>query len=759
MKYIHKKSAAVLIALSLGSSVLPVQAATVAKPEVSAEAGSNRHYAGGFHAKPPGQSNKAAKKEKQSIPSKPQGVDSELNTDAPVSIQPLPAVDYGGNANDDVLKNIAATNPFIKILDGFEEIWSINQPLWRDGTALTQPGTSGNVANYGDGPSVYFDGYKNDASKVVANKKTFANEEIRDIATWKANIQYVEKVTQNRTDEEALAAYYDDQRDKIYSMIEAYGPLANTYADIVQPATSIVRSPEDMNKVLEETTVEDESQGMGQWKGSELSDSMDLVHLIRFRNPSSSNPSKYFYSSPRPYRMNSNGEVKEVVDENGLPVWETIGSGKRKTEAMPSGGKKETGERHYQQYETDVKVIPALEYVKRIAEDGRGKDGAFPSGHTSASYLSTFGFAYATPERYAEFLTRAAQMGENRIVAGMHSPLDVIGARIQSTAMTAYAYNLPENQEVLDKAYENAGEVFGEQAKSNGMSLYEYAHTVTEEYDFESAYDEEKWEDHEANKAFYRQKLTYGLPQTGAKGLKPVVPKGAEVLLETRQPYLTDQQRREVLYTTEIESGYPVIDESNGWGRIDLVTAADGYGAFLDNVTVDMDASKGRFNAHDWWRNDIAGPGMLTKQGTGTLTLMGDNRYTGGTLLQGGTLEAASANAFGTGDFYLENGTVLVNTERPLNINGNFIVEGGSLNMAMDKDGSQVNVDGLAYLEGGKLNLDLANYEIEKGKEKDIVLMTADKIKGKFDQVTAEGYKITVKYKDSQVLASIKAKK
>lgn len=79
--------------------------------------------------------------------------------------------------------------------------------------------------------------------------------------------------------------------------------------------------------------------------------------------------------------------------------------------------------------------------------------------------------------------------------------------------------------------------------------------------------------------------------------------------------------------------------------------------------------------------------------------------------------------------------------------------------MAMDKDGSQVNVDGLAYLEGGKLNLDLANYEIEKGKEKDIVLMTADKIKGKFDQVTAEGYKVTVKYKDGQVLASIKAKK
>ncbi|WP_267902832.1 phosphatase PAP2 family protein [Gracilibacillus salitolerans] len=690
-----------------------------------------------------------------SKPSKPQGTTEEINTVAPEVEQPLPAVDNGGNANDSLLKNVAETNPFINILDGFDQIWSMNQPDWRDGTALTIPGANGEVAKYGDGPTVYFDGYKNDKTKVVADKKTYANEEIRDPETWEANIKYVEEVTKNRTNEEALAAYYDDQRDKIYSMMEAYGPLANAYVEIVNPITSVVRSAEDMDKVLEESTVEDQAQGMGQWEGSALADTMDLVHLIRFRNPSSSNPSKYFFSSPRPYRMNSNGEVKEVVDENGLPVWATIGSGESTVEELPSGGKKETGERHYQQYETNVEVIPALEYVKRKAEDGRGKDGAFPSGHTSASYLSTFGFAYATPERYAEFLTRAAQMGENRIVTGMHSPLDVIGARIQATAMTAYAYNLSENQEVLDKAYQNAGEVFAELAASKEMSLYEYAHTVTEDYTFESAYDEEKWEDHEANKAFYREKLTYGLPQTGTKGLDPVVPKGAEVLLETRQPYLTDKQRREVLYTTEIESGYPVIDESNGWGRLDLVTASDGYGAFLSNVTVNMDASKGRFNAHDWWRNDITGSGMLTKQGTGTLTLTGNNSYSGGTLLQGGTLEATSETAFGEGDLYVENGTVLVNVDEPLNVNGNLTMEAGNLDIAVDNDKTQLNVDGLLYLDGGDLNLDLSNYEIDKAAN--ITLMTADKVKGKFDNVTADDYKVTVTYNNNSVVAHIKA--
>ncbi len=704
---------------------------------------------------PPVQSASQYSEEEHSKPAKPQGTTEEINTDAPEVGQPLPAVDNGSNANDPILKNIAGTNPFINILDGFDQVWSMNQPEWRDGTALTIPGANGEVAKYGDGPTVYFDGYKNDKKKVVADKKTYANEEIRDPETWEANIKYVEEVTKNRTNEEALAAYYDDQRDKVYSMMDAYGPLANAYVEIVNPITSVVRSAEDMDKVLEEATVEDQAQGMGQWEGSALEDAMDLVHLIRFRNPSSSNPSKYFFSSPRPYRMNANGEVKEIVDENGLPVWDTIGSGESTVEELPSGGKKETGERHYQQYETNVEVIPALEYVKRKAEDGRGKDGAFPSGHTSAAYLSTFGFAYATPERYAEFLTRAAQMGENRIVTGMHSPLDVIGARIQATAMTAYAYNLSENQEVLDKAYQNAGEVFGELAASKEMSLYEYAHTVTEDYTFESAYDEEKWEDHEANKAFYREKLTYGLPQTGTKGLAPVVPKGAEVLLETRQPYLTDKQRREVLYTTEIESGYPVIDESNGWGRLDLVTASDGYGAFLSNVTVNMDASKGRFNAHDWWRNDISGSGMLTKQGTGTLTLTGNNSYSGGTLLQGGTLEATSETAFGEGDLYVEDGTVLVNVDEPLNVNGSLTMEAGNLDIAMDNDETQLNVDGLLYLDGGGLNLDLSNYEIDKAAN--ITLMTADNVEGKFDNITADDYEVTVTYNHNSVVAHIKA--
>ncbi len=62
-----------------------------------------------------------------------------------------------------------------------------------------------------------------------------------------------------------------------------------------------------------------------------------------------------------------------------------------------------------------------------------------------------------------------------------------------------------------------------------------------------------------------------------------MVPKGAEVLLETRFPYL-DNTRRWVLATTGLPSGYPVLDDPEGWGRLDLYSAADGYGALRETL-------------------------------------------------------------------------------------------------------------------------------------------------------------------------------
>ncbi len=55
----------------------------------------------------------------------------------------------------------------------------------------------------------------------------------------------------------------------------------------------------------------------------------------------------------------------------------------------------------------------------------------------------------------------------------------------------------------------------------------------------------------------------------------------------------------------------------------------------------------------------ISGSGGLVKEGEGTLTLSGNNSYTGGTLLNEGTLAVGSNTALGTGTLFLAEETTL----------------------------------------------------------------------------------------------------
>ncbi|WP_319018096.1 autotransporter-associated beta strand repeat-containing protein [Gallaecimonas mangrovi] len=662
-----------------------------------------------------------------SKPAEPTGLGAELSVPLPSVSYPLPVSDNGENNADSTYRWSVDTNPMAYLLLGMNKVWKLNLDGWQEN------------AN-GNGPDTSF-----------VDNQTIVNATI-----WQQNIQYVMDVTADRTDAQAIQAFLDDQRSKNYSVIDGYGPLteayvaaSGAYTDINVPTTSDVLSNSHY--------VADNNDGIA-YAGdasSDLGAVYQLVYDFRQASPASTNASKYIYSTPRPWRMDDSG----TIDYQGTTSYVcTDPDGTSTTET-------------YDVYTSSVVVVPGLMCARRansedsyLDQDGSNqrKDGAYPSGHTNAGYLAAMAYAYALPQRFSEMLTRGSQLGEDRILAGMHSPVDVIGGRIHAMAVAAYALGQSSILADAQSAYSTAQSYFGELADQAGESLYDYAHatvvspgSLTDGDNVNTeVFNNNDYSDHAAMKALYRQRLTYGFTQTGSAGEDPVVPEGAERLLASRQPYLTAAQRRAVIYTTEIDSGYPIIDDSNGWGRIDLVTAADGYGAFVGDVTVNMDASDGGFSSHDWWRNDISGEGLLTKEGTGTLTLTGDNSYSGGTLVKAGTLEAASSSAFGSGDLYMTGGEVEVNADGALNL-ANYTQDDGSLVLEMDNDDTQVSAADIVYLSGGNLVLDFGDTTPTSGSQ--YTLLTGSKVYGKFASVSTDAdVSISLKYTGTAVIATIK---
>ncbi|WP_239004647.1 S-layer homology domain-containing protein [Paenibacillus tepidiphilus] len=502
------------------------------------------------------------------------------------------------------------------------------------------PGWGHFVDNYKNNTSVNLAVYANPAIGILSGflelwtpGTSWDNGTKLNSAILDANIQYVADIAATRTKAEEDMAYYDDRRNQTYGAIDGLGSLSGVYRQITGTYTTITDIPADA------TTVK-YTDGNGTNKGgnsdSELGAMVDLIGTIR-GNYASTNPAKAFYSYMRPFR------------------WK----------------------------DTSV-IVPTLVPAKSSTP---ATDGGFPSGHTNASYLAALSLAYAVPERFQELLTRASEMGNNRIVAGMHSPFDVMGGRMMATALAAATLADPDNAALKQEAYDQAHEVL---LKQTGTA-------------------EDRFSDYAKNKAQFTQRLTYNFPQINSVTQPMVVPKGAEVLLETRLPYLSAEQRRAVLATTGIASGYPLLDDPEGWGRLNLFAAADGYGALTSDVTVTMDAAKGGFHAADRWRNDISGSGELTKEGTGTLTLTGSNTYSGGTEINAGTLEGDSATAFGSGDVVNNRGSVVENVYGKLTVGGDFEQAAeGSLELNLTGEGDVLEVKG-AVKAGGKLEVNIVN--------------------------------------------------
>ena len=229
-------------------------------------------------------------------------------------------------------------------------------------------------------------------------------------------------------------------------------------------------------------------------------------------------------------------------------------------------------------------------------------DGAFVSGHTNLAYNQALGLAFLVPQQYQSLLARAADLGNNRILAGMHSPLDVIGGRIEATAIVA--------TNIYNALYDANGNPLDWTNPANAADYAVYqAYTQTQKYLAQSCgtrsvedcierTHSDADRDHRGDREpedfnldpddtrGYTYRTTYGLTLANTVHSPESVPVQAQVLLLTRFPYLTDQQRTKILQDTALPSGFALLDGNSwdGWGRLNLYAAVKGYDSFFRAV-------------------------------------------------------------------------------------------------------------------------------------------------------------------------------
>lgn len=513
---------------------------------------------------------------------------------------------------------------------------------------------------------------------------------VLNTAVHTANIEYVVTATANRTPAQVLAAYLDDRRGKAYSVSDGMGPLTTAWRTAAQQTTSITAIAADATTVLYNDTGNNVGVG-GSANTQNFGPVVDLVANIGENG--STEPAKRFYKYARPWRWSSS-----------------------------------------------VQVVPALVPAKSATP---ATDGGFVSGHSAEAMRDVLAMAYAVPERFQEMLTRGGELGENRILAGMHSPMDVMGGRIQGQAVAAASLYAGINSSTrVAVAAQARSTLMAAVGAADPAAFNTFAHAQSSSAD--------RFADHATNKANYRRYLTFGFTQIADTTKAATVPKGAEVLLETRLPYLSADQRRVVLKTTAIASGYPVLDDAEGWGRLNLFDAADGYARLDGDVAVTMDASLLGFNAVDSWQNNIAGAGLLTKRGSGQLTLTGSNTYSGGTVLEAGTLEGTSATAFGSGDVFQSGGVLRIRPASQLNLAARYTQTGGTLQLVLGS-ASQIPLAVVSDATlGGTLNIRFATgYQPAVGTL--LTVLSAGRVHGTFSSITVDGHTVTPVYLGNQV--------
>lgn len=207
-----------------------------------------------------------------------------------------------------------------------------------------------------------------------------------------------------------------------------------------------------------------------------------------------------------------------------------------------------------------------IKYYYEDLEDAAEDEGyrnlvwSYPSGHTNRAYIKGIILATILPEIAPQLMARASEVGYNRIVMGVHYPLDVIAGRMTGTASMAQHWADARFRPLF---YEAMHEVRSKLEKKCGTTIAKCTKQG------------QQWLSAKESVAVYTQRMNYGFPRINHTHANLIVPAYAEELLRTKFPQLTPKQRRMVLYVTAIESGYPldITGPDGGWQRINFAAA------------------------------------------------------------------------------------------------------------------------------------------------------------------------------------------
>lgn len=298
----------------------------------------------------------------------------------------------------------------------------------------------------------------------------------------------------------------------------------------------------------------------------------------------------------------------------------------------------------------DGSYIPANEKTNSTSS-------SYPSGHTWEGFQQAQALSLIFPERGQELISRAIQYGESRVILRNHFPTDTIGARVAAYFMLANALT---DDEITNAIAANSRALRQQIGSICGNTLRQCL-----EAEATSLYDEHASTNFSIG--YYDQRQS-----TGDTSLVPEhFNAQTGQLLRLRFPYLSVEDRRAIIAGTAYPAdslagwGSDLQDDQSTWGLVNLPAAYDGPAYLYRDVTVQQTAGKADdvadFGVWDIWKNDISGPGRLTKAGDGTLVLAGDNSFGGFTLNQGKLVLDGKNNL--SGNSVVAGGDLVINGE------------------------------------------------------------------------------------------------